>query len=105
MLLDALATKIFLPTWDRVRGSEAARYRAEVRKVLNADADQIRKFQLQRIRHICRHAYEKTDFYRKRFDEVGIDSFDHLSWDEFLTVPILTKTDLRVRASSLLSTF
>ncbi len=103
MLADTLATNVYLPAWDRWRGSNAGRYRAEVQSVLSGNSKHVREFQLRRLRDICRYAYENTDFYRQRFDELGIHSFDRFSLEEFRRIPTLTKTDIRERLSALLS--
>lgn len=103
MLLDTLAANVFLPAWDRLRGSRAARYQAEVRKVLDASAEQVREFQWERIRQICQHAHETTEFYRQRFDELEMHSFDRLSPEEFRRIPALTKIDVREQVSAMLS--
>lgn len=103
MLLDILAETIVLPAMDCWRGSKASHFRTEVQSVLSANAMQVSEYQLSRIRAICSHAYEHTQFYRRRFDQVGIRSFDKLNLEDFQRIPPLTKTDIREHVDSLLS--
>ena len=103
MLLDTLAASTLLPAWDRWRGNKASRYRVDVQSLLAGNAKQVSEFQLRRLSEICRYAYENTNFYRQRFDQLGVHTFDGLSLDEFRQIPALTKTDIRVQLSTLLS--
>src|SRR5690606_1273628 len=102
-MLDALASKVLLPAWDRYQGRRTSQYRAEIRSVLDADIATVRNFQLARIRAICQHAYDTTRFYRDRFDQVGLRDFSRLSWEEFGQIPVLTKAELREQGETLIS--
>ena len=56
--------------------------------------DQIRELQLERLQLTCNRAYSRVDFYRKRFDEIGLvpeDIKDLADLDKF---PFTTQEDL-----------
>ena len=64
---------------------------------------EVLEYQLHRVRDICRYAYESTEFYRRRFDQLGIHDFETLSLNDVRRIPVLTKTDIREQLSFLLS--
>lgn len=48
-----------------------------------------------RIREVMRHAYERSPFYRRKWDDAGIHP-DHItSLEKFEEVPVVTKAELR----------
>lgn len=103
MLIDLLATKVFVPALDLMRGSQIGLYRNNVRAVVDSDLPTIREMQLGRIRTICQQAYDSTKFYRDRFDQIGLRNFSELTLEEFGRIPVLTKSELREKGDSLLS--
>lgn len=55
---------------------------------------ELTELQLQRVRNIVMHAYEHVPFYRKKFDEAGVDP--HIrTLDDVAKLPFTTKDDLR----------
>lgn len=57
----------------------------------------LREIQLKRLRKIVLHAYENVPFYRKKFDDAGIDA-NIKSFDDLEKIPFTTKDDLRKNA-------
>lgn len=56
--------------------------------------EQIAAWQLRRIRQLIDIAYHHTDLYRKKYDAAGIHPRDIRSWQDFESVPVLTKEEL-----------
>jgi phenylacetate-CoA ligase len=50
----------------------------------------------ERLRQVCRYAYEKAPFYKKKWDEAGFHPDQIRSLEDFESkCPVITKTDLR----------
>jgi phenylacetate-CoA ligase len=56
---------------------------------------QLRELQSDRLRHLARYVYDRVPFYRRRFDEGGIDPATIRSLDDLPTLPFTLKSDLR----------
>ncbi len=58
-------------------------------------AEQLRLLQLDGLRWTVRHAYEGSEFYRRRMDEAGVGPDDIRTLDDIRRLPLTTATDLR----------
>ncbi len=56
--------------------------------------DQIRELQLERLQLTCNRAYSRVDFYRKRFDEIGLMPEDIKGLEDLEMFPFTTQEDL-----------
>jgi phenylacetate-CoA ligase len=57
--------------------------------------EQLRELQLDRLRRSLRHAYDKVEAYRKKFDAAGVSPDDCRSLADLARFPFTTKADLR----------
>lgn len=74
-----------------------ARFRASHRFAREAEwwsIEQSRDYQLRRLREICTLAYEKTSFYRRQFDTVGLNPRDLATPEDIAALPTIDKTTL-----------
>jgi len=55
----------------------------------------IKKHQLQKLKEQVNYCYEKSSFYRKKFDDVGLKPSDIQSLSDLQKVPFTVKSDLR----------
>ncbi len=55
----------------------------------------VRRDQWLRLKKLLKHAYEHTEFYRRRFDRAGVVPEALKTWDDLLHIPVLTKDDIR----------
>lgn len=94
---------IFLACFDRLQTRNATRFQAEARSVIGAKPERVSEFQLDRIRKICRHAHDHTVFYRERFRQIGLKSFERMTWDQFDEIPYLKKSDFQENLPSMTS--
>ena len=64
---------------------------------------ELQKRQLDAAKRLLIHAYETTDFYKKRFSDAGFNplKFDHL--EQLHDLPILTKEDIIKNSSAMIS--
>jgi len=57
--------------------------------------DQLRSLQSERLLNLVGYLQERSDFYQRKFDEMGISSNDIRSIDDIAKLPITYKQDLR----------
>lgn len=50
---------------------------------------------LVRLQEVLRYAYDSSPFYRRKYDEAGLDVRDVTTWEAFEQVPVVTKQELR----------
>ena len=51
---------------------------------------------VERLQKVCRYAYEKAPFYKKKWDEAGFHPDQISSLEDFESkCPVITKADLR----------
>lgn len=60
------------------------------------DRETLKQLQLERLQATVLRVYLNVPFYRKKFDELGIDPDDLRSLDDVRRLPFTTKDDLRV---------
>ncbi|MBR5774100.1 MAG: phenylacetate--CoA ligase [Clostridia bacterium] len=60
-----------------------------------ASRDYLRAIQSARLISMVKNAYENIEFYRKKFDEMGLKPEDIHSIDDITKLPFTVKTDLR----------
>src|SRR5437588_148747 len=77
--------------------SLAREYRSNFRNMevfLTLSHDEIAARQLTQIQSIIRHAYERSDFYRKLYMSHGIDPADIRTWEDYQQLPTVTKDEI-----------
>ncbi len=55
----------------------------------------IQKHQLQKLKELVKYCYENSNFYRKKFDSVGLKPEDIQTLDDLKKIPFTVKTDLK----------
>lgn len=55
--------------------------------------ERIREIQWERFQNLIRFAYERSAFYRRRWDEAGVRPEDIRTWDDIRHIPIVDKYD------------
>ncbi len=55
----------------------------------------LRKLQLSRLKKIVKYVYANSTFYKKKFDDLGINANDIKSLEDIEKLPFTTKDDLR----------
>ncbi len=83
-----------LPTaW--LLGRSFRRTLAFVQEAQTWSSERTRTYQLDQLRRICTLAYDKTKFYRERFDSVGFHPKDIKSLDDMRRLPTIDRNTLR----------
>ena len=57
--------------------------------------ERLKKLQLERLQELVNRAYEKTTFYKKKFDEVGVKPSDITTLEDIRKLPITEDDDTR----------
>ena len=57
--------------------------------------EDLRKLQLQKFKRIFTYAYEKSPFYRRKFDQAGIKPKDIQTYEDIRKVPFTEKQEMR----------
>ena len=59
------------------------------------DREQLREIQSIRLKKMAEYVYHNTPFYRKKFQEMGLEPGDIKSIDDITKLPFTNKLDLR----------
>jgi len=73
---------------------EVATGRRALRKAPWLSEEEIRDFQLRRIRELVSHAYRTVPLYAERYRDAGFLPEDLQTWEDFERLPLVTKDDL-----------
>jgi len=101
--LGFLVRHLFSPLYQWKNGYDPAPLRRELLESQYYPAERIRDEQFQRVRQTVTYAYEKCDFYRRRFDEIGFRPADLKSPEDIPKLPLLTKDDIRNNLDSMIA--
>lgn len=77
---------------------ETSRYYAQ--EIETMDREGLETLQLDRLKWQVRRCYESSEFYRERFDKIGLAPEDVNSFEDALKIPPVTKQELRDEQSS-----
>ncbi|KUK84270.1 MAG: CapK protein [Microgenomates bacterium 39_6] len=66
----------------------------EIRDFRKVPAKEIENWQFNRIKELVSHAYKTVPLYREKYSKVGFLPEDLKSWQDFRSLPILTKEEL-----------
>lgn len=109
---EQLSRRVLLPLWRaqrRIRPSRRAVALALAKgrqmRLSSAFWSYERKLHwiLERLRFSVQRAYLGTEYYKQAFDAVGFDPFSDFSFDDFASLPILRRDDVRNAGGRLLS--
>jgi len=89
-----LYRKILLPLMEKMRHTHGHKYLEELEKTQWYADSELRAMQEETLRELVRHAYEKSTFYRRIFDERKMKPGDVKRVEDLQKLPIITKKDL-----------
>ena len=64
-------------------------------EIETASQDEIRKLQEQKLKRIVQHAWDKSGFYKRKFEEANLTPDRIRSLEDISLLPFITKEDLR----------
>lgn len=65
-------------------------------------ADEIRRYQDERVRHLLKHAYENVPYYQRIFKERDLSPADFRGTEDLARLPLLTKEDVKAHFGEML---
>ena len=104
LLRNFIAKKIGLLLNDLLKGTKVKAYYTFYNKSLTWDKNQIREYQLHKLKLLLNHAYLNVPFYRKRFEEYNLTPDSIKSIEDLAAFPILSRKDIQKNLSELVST-
>jgi len=84
-------------------GIETQKHLRELKKMQWLSHEEMEKWQLERIQHIVKYAYENIPFYRERYGREDIHPEDIRSFKDFQALPFLTKQDVNSNRESMVA--
>lgn len=75
------------------KSSEHSKYYIE--KIETMDREELEALQLERLKWQLKRCYDSSEFYRERFDKVGLEPEDIKTLDHAVKIPPVTKQELR----------
>jgi len=64
-------------------------------KIETMHTEELKNYQLKKLKEQVKHCYENSSFYRKKFDSVGLKPQDIRSLEDLQKIPFTVKNDLR----------
>lgn len=86
---------IVFPVSQWLRGCDYREKLLEARLNKSLDRQQIQELQFKKLGDLLMHAYAHVPYYRDLFFRMGITPADIRTWDDYKSLPILTKADVR----------
>ena len=93
--LEYFARYVVFPLHAAREKSGIPRLLAEFEKSQFLSREKVRELQFGRLRALLIHARDNCAFYKNRFDQSGFDPKKIQSFDDILSVPVLTKEDIQ----------
>ena len=90
-----IARHLTFPLHERLIGRRTIRYVRELEESQWASMDALRELQRTKLRALLRHAKANTLFYRRRFQEAGVDVDSDDAFAALIQVPLLDKDEIR----------
>jgi phenylacetate-CoA ligase len=98
-----LVRNVIGPLWARWEKSHYLRHLCWLRAHQFDAPDVVRGRQWTALRNLLQHAYGSVPYYRRRFDELGINPRLITRFEDYQRIPLLTKDDIRRHSDDLLS--
>ena len=86
---------VILPLAERVQGTCATKWYKQINKMSTWSSDEIKKWQETELQKFIKHAYNHTVYYKRTFDELGIDPSEIKTPEDLKKIPVITKDIIR----------
>ena len=94
-LLNQIYVSAIFPAFERQNCLGLGRRLARLRRFEELSPAENRELQNAALARIVKHAYERSPFYRDRFDQAGVQPSDAFSPGDLAKVPMLTREEIR----------
>ncbi|HSJ48507.1 MAG TPA: phenylacetate--CoA ligase family protein, partial [Gammaproteobacteria bacterium] len=90
-----LVSSLLFPLHERLKGHSTVAVRRGLEESQWWSAERLRELQLRRLQALLRHAQAEVPYYRRMFEELGLDSTDFQDLDDLCKLPFLDKPLIR----------
>lgn len=94
-IFEFIRLNFILPLAERVQGTCATKWYKQINKMSTWSSDEINKWQEAELQKFIKHAYEHTVYYKRTFDEFGIDPSEIKTSEDLKRIPVITKDIIR----------
>jgi phenylacetate-CoA ligase len=98
-----ICKQVVIPLWARWEKSPYLKHLSYLEQSQYFSREQIRDIQWRKIKKILDHAYHNCSYYKERFDHEHVHPDDIKTFDDFASLPLLTKDDVRGSVQGLLA--
>lgn len=98
-----LVSSLLFPLHERLKGHSTVAVRRGLEESQWWSAERLRELQLRRLQALLRHAQAEVPYYRRMFEELGLDSTDFQDLDDLCKLPFLDKPLIRTHQEELKS--
>jgi phenylacetate-CoA ligase len=102
-MLTFLSRHVIAPLWALKEGTPYLRHLKQLDMMKTRPYEEVTTDQWRRLQSLLRHAATNTDFYAKRFREMGVRPEEIGSWEAFRSFPLLTKDDIRANKDAMIA--
>jgi phenylacetate-CoA ligase len=102
-LFAPLVRHLIAPLWALKERSPYLEHLRVLERTQYLSEGRLRHRQWFKLKKILSHAYTNCPFYTRFYESSGVDLGDLRSWDDFRTLPILTKKEIRTNADDMLA--
>jgi phenylacetate-CoA ligase len=90
-----IAKYIMGPSLDILRRTQAIKCWKDLETSQWWPRDRILELQNKRLRKLVKYAYENVAYYRRKFDEIGVNPLEIKNSEDIIKLPFLDKKDIR----------
>jgi phenylacetate-CoA ligase len=83
--------KFLYPTWERLRGRPTFELLAQLRRSERSSVDELVALRTGFLRRLVRHAYHRTHYYHRAFEQIGLLPDDIETLADLSKIPLLSR--------------
>jgi phenylacetate-CoA ligase len=98
-----LVKNVIAPLFALKNGEKYLNYLRMLRRTERMTRDELDALQLDKLKRMIGHSFESVPYYRRRFDESGVQPGDLQKLDDLSKFPVLTKSDMQTRLTEMVA--
>lgn len=102
-MMESLSRYVFYPLWDFKDRSSRLKELSALNKQQWWSEDKLRDLQWTRLQDLLKYAADKSPYYRRLFQDYGLEPDNLSSWEGFQQIPVTTKQELRNQTDDFIS--
>ncbi|OOG20660.1 hypothetical protein B1C78_17045 [Thioalkalivibrio denitrificans] len=101
-MITPLVRHILYPLHERLQGRHTFAYLRELERTQWLEGDRLREHQWDKLRELIAHAARSVPFYRRVFDEVGLNP-QYFTLEDFRRIPVMEKETFKENEPEILA--